>query len=104
MIRQSPTGVILQVRVIPRARKTELAGTRGHALLVRLAAPPLDGAANHALVRFLADTVGVPLRAVRILSGTRGREKQVAVDGLTVTRAEARLTNAASPDRARRDA
>lgn len=73
----------LLVRVIPRARKTELAGVRDGAVLVRLAAPPVEGAANEALIAFLSDVLHVPRRAVRILSGERGRLKRIAIDGLT---------------------
>ena len=75
-------GVILAVRVIPRARKTEIAGTRDGALLVRLAAPPVEGAANDALIDFLATRLGAPRRAVRIVSGERGRQKRVAIAGM----------------------
>jgi uncharacterized protein (TIGR00251 family) len=53
------------------------------ALRVRLHAPPVDGAANDALVRFLADQLSVPRRVVRILAGTRSRTKTVEVDGVT---------------------
>ncbi len=84
-------GVLLAVRVIPRARKTALAGVRDHALLVRLAAPPVDGAANEALVEFLADCLRVPRRAVRLVSGERGRQKRVAVVGITAAFCRARL-------------
>lgn len=75
--------MLLAVRVIPRARKHEIAGTREGALLVRLAAPPVEGAANDALVAFLADRLRVPRRAIRIVSGERGRQKRVAVAGVT---------------------
>jgi uncharacterized protein (TIGR00251 family) len=78
--------VILAVRVIPRARKTEIAGTREDAMVVRLAAPPVEGAANDALIEFLADRLHVARRAVRIVSGERGRQKRVAVSGVTAER------------------
>ena len=71
------------VRVIPRAKKTEAAGVRGDALVVRLAAPPVDGAANDALIEFLSSILNVPRRAVRIVNGERGRLKRVAVDGVS---------------------
>jgi uncharacterized protein (TIGR00251 family) len=71
------------IRVIPRARKTEIAGERDGALVVRVAAPPVEGAANEALVEFLAAKLCVPKRAVRIVAGERGRVKRVAVDGVT---------------------
>jgi len=83
--------VILNVRVIPRAKKTELSGERDGALVVRLAAPPVDGAANEALIDFLARVLGVPRRAVRIVGGERSRNKRVEIAGVT----EARLRHLA---------
>ena len=83
MIRTTAQGVEIDVRVIPRAKKTERAGTREGALLVRLAAPPVEGAANDALVAFLASELALPRRSIRILSGERGRTKRVLVQGLT---------------------
>ena len=76
-------GVILAVRVIPRARHTEVAGTRDDALLIRLAAPPVDGAANEALVKFIARQLNVPGSGIHIVSGERGREKRIAIAGVT---------------------
>ncbi len=58
---------------------------------VRIAVPPVDGAANSALVRFLADAAGVAGSRVRILSGTSGRRKRVLFEGLTVEALEERL-------------
>jgi len=75
--------VELSVRVIPRARKTECAGFRDDVLVVRVAAPPVEGAANEALIEFLASALQVPRRAVQILGGERGRRKRVAIDGVT---------------------
>jgi uncharacterized protein (TIGR00251 family) len=80
---RSARGVTFAVRVIPRAGRTGVAGTRGDALLVRLAAPPVEGAANEALVEFLAHAFDRPKRDVRIVSGQSSRDKRVAVDGLT---------------------
>jgi uncharacterized protein (TIGR00251 family) len=75
--------ITIDVRVIPRARKTECAGFRDDVLVVRVAAPPVEGAANAALIEFFATALHVPKRAVRILSGDRGRQKRVAIDGVT---------------------
>ena len=83
MIRTTATGVELDIRVIPRAKRTMLDGERDGAVLVRLAAPPVEGAANDALIRYFADTLRLPRHAVRILSGQRGRRKRVAIDGVT---------------------
>jgi uncharacterized protein (TIGR00251 family) len=75
--------ITLDVRVIPRARKTECAGFRDDVLVVRIAAPPVDDAANIALIEFLASALRVPRRSVRIVSGGHGRLKRVAIDGVT---------------------
>lgn len=83
MIRKTAAGVELDVRVIPRAKRTVLDGERDDALLVRLTAAPVDGAANEALIRYLAATFGVARHAVRIISGERGRRKRVAIDGVS---------------------
>ena len=82
----------IDVRVIPRARKTAVAGERDGAVVIRLAAPPVDGAANDALIEFLAETLNVPRRAVRIVSGERGRRKRVDIDGVTPDDAKRRLS------------
>jgi uncharacterized protein len=73
----------LEVRVIPRARRDEIAGDRGGRLLIRLTAPPVDGAANAALCRFIARRVGVPVRRVSIVRGQTSRDKVVRVEGLS---------------------
>ena len=84
-------GVVL-IRVIPRARKTECAGVRDGALVIKVAAPPVEGAANQALIEFLSNTLHVPRRAVRILGGEHGRRKRVDIDGMTAAEVEARLS------------
>ncbi len=75
----------------PRAKRTAVAGRYGDAIRIRLAAPPVDGAANEELVRFLAETLGVARRAVRITAGLTSRRKQVAIDGMSEETATARL-------------
>jgi uncharacterized protein (TIGR00251 family) len=75
--------VILDVRVIPRAAKSEIAGTRDNALLVRLNAPPVDGAANEALIEVIAKALRVPRRNVSIVTGATSRTKRLRVTGCT---------------------
>ena len=94
IIRQDGDGICIRVRVIPRAHKTELAGIKDDELLVRLHAPPVDGAANEELVSFLAALLGVPRRAVAILSGARSRHKRVRVAAINVAAVEAFLRRA----------
>jgi hypothetical protein len=84
-------GVRIAIQVQPRASRTELAGLHGEALKIRLAAPPVDGAANEALIRFLADTLDVPRAAVTIRSGQGGRRKSVTVSGLGLAEVARRL-------------
>jgi hypothetical protein len=74
------------VRVIPRAARTQIAGIRRGALLVRLAAPPVEGAANEALISFIATVFDVRRRAVTLLSGERRRDKRLAISGITPER------------------
>ncbi|MGE3956789.1 MAG: DUF167 domain-containing protein [Vicinamibacterales bacterium] len=84
MIHQSPTGVEVDIRVVPRAGRSGLAGERDGRLLVRLSAPPVDGAANAALIDFLSSLFDRPKRSVRILSGDKSRSKRVAIDGVSL--------------------
>lgn len=81
----------LAVRVIPRARRDELAGERAGRLLVRVAAPPLDGRANAAVCALLADAAGVRASDVTVVRGGRSRDKQVRIDGADAARVRARL-------------
>ncbi len=83
MIRSTPTGVELDVRVIPRAKTTAIDGERDNAVLVRLAAPPVEGAANDELIRYFSTLCGRPRRACRIVGGEHSRKKRLAVDGIT---------------------
>jgi uncharacterized protein YggU (UPF0235/DUF167 family) len=81
----------LPVRVIPRAAKPGVAGTRADAVLVRLGAAPVDGAANAELIDTLARALDVPRRALTIAAGRASRSKRVHVDGLTRDEALRRL-------------
>lgn len=87
----------LRIRLTPRAARDEIAGWQGDVLRVRIAAPPIEGRANAALERLLAEALGVPKSAVRVVSGARGREKTVAVEGLSQEEALRRLREASAP-------
>lgn len=76
--------ITLHVYVQPRAGRSRLVGPYDGMVKVALAAPPVDGKANAALVRWLASTLDVPRREVRIISGLSSRRKVVRVAGLTV--------------------
>jgi uncharacterized protein (TIGR00251 family) len=75
--------ITFDVRVVPRASRSEVAGEHDGALRVRVAAPPVEGAANEELVRTLARALGVPVRAVEIKSGHASKTKLVRVAGAT---------------------
>jgi len=71
--------LVLEVRIQPRASRSEFAGRFGERLRIRLQAPPVDGRANAALVTFLADAFGVPRARVAIEHGLAGRDKRVRI-------------------------
>jgi uncharacterized protein (TIGR00251 family) len=75
-------GISFAVRVIPRAGRSAIGGTRDGALIVRVNAAPVDGAANDELIEMLASALRVPRRSVVIVSGERGRLKRIQVSGI----------------------
>lgn len=80
--RQAADGrITLTLHIQPGAKKTEVAGRHGEALKIRLAAPPVDGKANEALLRFIADQLKLPKSAVSLKSGQTSRQKVVEVVG-----------------------
>jgi uncharacterized protein len=90
-LQEQNNGLLLAVRVQPRASRTELAGILGAELKVKVTAPPVDSAANDALVAFLADTLDLPKRAVTLIRGQTSRHKVLRLEGLTLQEAVTRL-------------
>jgi uncharacterized protein (TIGR00251 family) len=90
-IEPTAAGVRLRLHIQPRAAATELVGRHGEALKLRVAAPPVAGAANEALVRWLAERLGVARSAVAVTAGATGRRKTISVDGMGVAEASRRL-------------
>jgi uncharacterized protein (TIGR00251 family) len=84
----------LAIKAIPNAPRSEVVGWLGEALKVKVHAPPVEGRANEALCEFLADTLGLPRRAVRVLRGDTSRQKVVRIDGLSLAEAKSRLNSA----------
>lgn len=84
-------GTLLDVRVMPRSPRSAVAGVRDGALLVRLAAPPVDGEANAALIALLAEALDLPRRDLALVAGARGRRKRVKISGLRPAEVTARL-------------
>lgn len=79
-LRMQGEGCVLDVSVVPNARRTALDGLHDGALRVRLAAPPVDGKANQCLVDWLAAELGCPRRAITLLRGQAARRKQLLLD------------------------
>ncbi len=92
MLTPTNEGVLIAVRVVPRAARAGLAGIRENALLVRLHAAPVEGAANAELIEVLADALGVPKRAISISAGERSRRKTVLIRGLSADEVASRIT------------
>ena len=78
--------ITITVRVVPRSSKTEIVGDHDGALKIKLKAPPVDGAANEELIRFLSKHFGVPKANVQIISGLTGRNKRIRLDGVAPSR------------------
>jgi uncharacterized protein len=78
--------VRLEVYIQQRAAKTELAGMHGNSIKIRIAAPPVENAANYALIEFIAERLGVAKRCVRVVSGAAGRKKLLEIDGVGADR------------------
>jgi hypothetical protein len=81
----------LEIKVVPRAGRSEIAGLRDHLLVVRLAAAPVDGAANDELIALLARQLDIPKRDIAIVGGERSRTKRIRIAGLSREQALARL-------------
>ncbi len=89
--RPEPPSTVLEVEVQPRASRTEVVGWREGRLRLRLAAPPVEGAANKALVTYLADRLDLPRRQVTLVAGATARLKRVRIDGIDRATLEACL-------------
>ncbi len=79
------------LHIQPRATRTEVVGRHGDAIKIRVKAPPVDGAANDELIRFLARRLNVPRSAVHLLTGAGSRRKRVRVEGLHAEQLAQRL-------------
>ena len=92
MVQDTKAGAVLSVHVQPKASTTECVGIHGDALKIRVAAPPIDGAANDELIRFLAYRLSMPSSSLQIHSGAGGRHKRVLIKGMTAQFVLARLS------------
>ena len=88
-LQETPEGVVLNVKAVPRSSRAGVDGTIGDALRVRVRSAPVDGKANRELVETLADVLGVAKSAVRFLGGESSRNKRFLVRGTTAERVTA---------------
>lgn len=95
---------MIAVHARPGARRSTIVGAHGDALAIRVAARPVEGAANRALLELLAETLGVPATRLSLEAGEHGRQKRVRVDGMDAGVVAARLAPATAVDTGRRGA
>ena len=91
IVQDSKDGAVLMIQVQPKASKSECVGPHGDALKIRVAAPPVDGKANEALIAFLAERLDVAPSSIEIRAGASGRQKRVLLRRCTAKDVAARL-------------
>jgi uncharacterized protein (TIGR00251 family) len=96
MLRATPAGVTLAVRVQPGARKTAITGIYGEGpaaqLKIAVNAPPIEGRANFALINFISDLFAIPRNKVEIVTGELSRSKVCLIRGVTLEEAQSKLS------------
>ena len=90
-VRDTADGATFAVKVHPRAKREGIAGELGEALKLTVAAPPVEGRANEACVRLLAQALGVPRSSVTVAAGGSGRQKLIRIAGMSAEELRARL-------------
>ena len=88
--------IIIDIRVVPRASRSEIVGFEGDVLKVRIAAPPVDNAANIELIKLLAKALGVSKSCLEIIGGQSSRSKRVRVAGIDISTVERILNGKAA--------
>lgn len=92
-IQESQGAITFAVKVQPRAKRDAILGELGDALKVSLTAPPVEGRANEACIKFLAEFLKVPRSSITIASGQNSRRKLIRITGITAAELRARLTD-----------
>ncbi len=86
-----PQGCRIDLRIIPNAKQNRVEGVYGDQIKIRLQAPPVDGKANKALIKFLSKTLEIPGKAVQVTAGAQSRNKSVVISGVSPESAVQRL-------------
>lgn len=94
-VQSAKEGTILCVRVQPRASRDEIVGATGDYVRLRVKAPPVEGAANEACVRFLSELFAIPKRDVQVVSGAKSRRKRILLKHLEEEAVKTRISEAA---------
>ena len=84
-VRETPNGIILDIKTQPGASRDECVGLQGDALKIRVTAPPVDSAANKAVVKFLSKMIRIPKSQITIIKGKTSRQKQILLSGLNAS-------------------
>ena len=93
-LQEKDNGVLLLIKAQPRASKDEIGAALGNELKVKIAAPPVDSAANDALILFLADILGCSRASVQLVRGQSSRHKQLFIRGMSAAQVEEQLLKA----------
>ena len=83
-INETGEGLTVRLHVLPRAKRGELAGLHNRALKVKVMAPPVENAANRAIIDFFSELLGIPKSNLKILAGNKSREKVLQIKGLSI--------------------
>jgi uncharacterized protein (TIGR00251 family) len=84
MVRETKTGLEVPLHIQTRARRNEIAGLHGGALKLRITAPPVDDAANRAIVALFASLLAIPKSRLKLVSGQKSRDKVLVIEGATI--------------------
>ena len=82
-VQETNAGLLVRLHVLPRARRSEIAGLHNGALKIRITAPPVDDAANRAIIEFFAALLGLPRSGLKIKAGGKSREKTLQIEGIS---------------------
>lgn len=90
-LRQTPSGVLIDLHVQPQASRTEIVGLHGDRLKLRVKAPPIDGAANQEVIRFLAEQLSCPRQHLEIIKGQSGRQKTILARSMSLDHIQSKI-------------
>jgi uncharacterized protein (TIGR00251 family) len=94
-VRETGSGLEVRLHVLPRAKRCEISGVHNGALKIRVTAPPVDDSANRAVIEFLSALLGISKSSLRILAGSKSRNKILQVQGLSLRDFHERLIGSA---------